>query len=80
MCITRVCARCDQEIPVHGPELCCGCINEQVGVCRWCGIRPPASGSELCTKCEDSGSLAAELGSFEAAIDVLRFRSELDAH
>lgn len=45
---------------------------------RWCGTRPPILGSELCGECEDRGSLAVELGSFDAALDVLRFRSELD--
>lgn len=32
MCIRRICARCDQDIPTDGPELCCGCINQQAGL------------------------------------------------
>jgi hypothetical protein len=78
MDVARTCARCDQEVPANAAELCCGCVNEQAGMCRWCGIRAPRAGSELCTACEDSGSLAAELGSFEAAIAVREFRAEVE--
>jgi hypothetical protein len=70
MSAAGACRECENPL-VHGDsELCAGCRNEHLGVCRWCGVRPPAAGSELCAECEHAAELVAETGCFPVGSQV----------